>query len=317
MDKQDYMCPIGRDLLLDPVIAQDGYVYNRVNLATYFGDSVIKKSPVTGVEISTEYSVSKQFKNIILDVIQNSNILDHLIDDLTVEEIINYDLTDVPKFSKSLPTNFDDTFLTAINDRNEKLALTILLKINMLTSTMSRALISACSNASERVTFNNTLDRLSYGNNMPRLVLKLLEHNDINTIDSSTASMALISACSGSAPNIALKLLERHDINCNATDSVGSTALMWACYRGMREVVVKLLEYRDVDYNAVDYNAIDFDGDTALTCACRGGVIEIILKLLEYHDINYNQTNNNGYSALAYARAKGMHRIIGIIIDKN
>jgi hypothetical protein len=298
MDTHDYLCPIGRDLLLDPVIADDGYFYNRHNLTTYFGKSKTKNSPITGCKISTRYTASKQFKNIIIDLIKFSSTLDHLIADLTINDIFNCDLENIPKISLNFPENFDEIFSDAINSDNEELALKILLtrrvNNNYIDSGGCTALARACNK------------------NMPKVALKLLEYPDIlyNHINNKGCT-ALIWACSKNMPEVALKLLEYPDILRNHIDSKGCTALIYACSNDAHEIALKLLEYPDILYNHISNK-----GCTALIHACSNNMPDVALKLLEYPDILHNHVDNDEDTALILACRNKMYHVINAIVAR-
>jgi hypothetical protein len=50
----DFKCPIGRNIMRDPVIAADGHVYDRVNIINWFEISGGTKSPMTNLDMDTD-----------------------------------------------------------------------------------------------------------------------------------------------------------------------------------------------------------------------------------------------------------------------
>ena len=50
---EDFKCPIGRNIMRDPVIAADGHVYDYVNISNWFEISGGTRSPMTNVDMDT------------------------------------------------------------------------------------------------------------------------------------------------------------------------------------------------------------------------------------------------------------------------
>lgn len=50
---EDFKCPIGRNIMCDPVIAADGHVYDYVNISNWFEISGGTKSPMTNLDMDT------------------------------------------------------------------------------------------------------------------------------------------------------------------------------------------------------------------------------------------------------------------------
>ena len=49
----DYKCPIGHEIMFDPVIAADGHNYERTNITRWFEESGSRRSPMTNEEMTT------------------------------------------------------------------------------------------------------------------------------------------------------------------------------------------------------------------------------------------------------------------------
>lgn len=49
----EFKCPIGHNIMKDPVIAGDGHIYDRTNIYTWFNVSHSTRSPMTNVVMST------------------------------------------------------------------------------------------------------------------------------------------------------------------------------------------------------------------------------------------------------------------------
>lgn len=77
----EYLCPISQDVMIDPVIAKDGFTYEREQIVEWFKHSSI--SPLIGKKISHKLLDNKTLKiiinewkeaNIIIDPIENNTI---------------------------------------------------------------------------------------------------------------------------------------------------------------------------------------------------------------------------------------------------
>ena len=55
----DLCCPIGHDLLIDPVIISDGHTYEKENIIKWLSSS--KKSPLTHENVSFNYHEPDKF----------------------------------------------------------------------------------------------------------------------------------------------------------------------------------------------------------------------------------------------------------------
>jgi len=66
MDENDFMCPIGGEIMTDPVIAQDGHTYERKHIVEWF--RVRLSSPLTNQNLtSAELTPNHTLKKIIAD----------------------------------------------------------------------------------------------------------------------------------------------------------------------------------------------------------------------------------------------------------
>ena len=84
----DYKCPIGYEIMIDPVIAADGHNYERENITKWFEESGSRRSPLTNEEMPTltvfpNLALRTQIRNWI-DYIKNKPIpedIQSLLDD--------------------------------------------------------------------------------------------------------------------------------------------------------------------------------------------------------------------------------------------
>ena len=64
------LCPIGHELMVDPVICADGYSYERFNIESWMVDN--KKSPMTNMAFDDKELVSDQSLLKLISAIQSS-----------------------------------------------------------------------------------------------------------------------------------------------------------------------------------------------------------------------------------------------------
>ena len=61
--RQDYECPITCDLMVDPVLAEDGYSYERMEIETWLRER--RTSPMTNLPIGTALLPNRALKSAI------------------------------------------------------------------------------------------------------------------------------------------------------------------------------------------------------------------------------------------------------------
>jgi hypothetical protein len=92
---ENLICPICQQLLLKPVMADDGFFYNEHCFTQYIkNNSKFLRSPVTRKPITKKYTPVIMIRNYIIDLIKNTNLLDEYFQDMTHDSLIQYGLLD-------------------------------------------------------------------------------------------------------------------------------------------------------------------------------------------------------------------------------
>jgi ankyrin repeat protein len=309
MEGINFLCPIGHDLLLDPMIAEDGYFYNRKHITVYFGDKQTVKSPITGMMIGTRLTAAKQFQIIVRDIIMSSNTLDQYLGCLTISDIIEYNLETVPKILLSVGSTSGSTsgsvtqiFIDFLNDGNSVMTLKVLDKFDV---DYNHIIQNESQNGSE----NRISQSGSQSNDGNRISQSGLQSNDGNQIVYGVTP--LIIACCMRMTDVAVKLLEKPDINYQQVADNNRTALLYACKNKMTEVALRLLEKPDINYNHVTEG-----GYTPLLWACRNQMTDVAVVLLKKPDINYLQVSKKGYTPLLLACVNQMTDVAVVLLEK-
>src|SRR5579872_2744801 len=89
-------CPICTQLLFDPVVAADGIFYNKKCFVKYSEKYKKKliKSPVKGIEIAKTFIVNNSMRELIINLIKTTTIFDNVIKNMSISDIIEYNLED-------------------------------------------------------------------------------------------------------------------------------------------------------------------------------------------------------------------------------
>src|SRR5947207_4943855 len=95
-DVESWICPICHDPLLNPVVAEDGLLYNKECFVRYCKTQQGKKivSPMTKQIMGRSYTKVIQVRSYILDLITGTNMFDEWLHDLTIYQIDEYNLSD-------------------------------------------------------------------------------------------------------------------------------------------------------------------------------------------------------------------------------
>ena len=75
---EELICPITQELPVEPVLAEDGRIYEKKDLLQWFGTDREAKSPTTGDIIGTTLKPAPQVRNTIETLIQSGDIDDEL-----------------------------------------------------------------------------------------------------------------------------------------------------------------------------------------------------------------------------------------------
>lgn len=151
-----------------------------------------------------------------------------------------------------------------------------------------------------------------------KLALELLEQGpdscQLSAKSFPSFSMtALQYAISSKLEKVALKMLE-YGPEANALDhidSTESTALIYSLDFGLTKVANRILDFPD----ECDLYEVDNEMKTALMFCCINGYVKLALRILGYgahkHDLEVKDIY--GYTALDYAKEKGLTKVIAKI----
>ena len=138
--------------------------------------------------------------------------------------------------------------------------------------------------------------------------LLLQQDININEKDDNYGYTPLIYACWNGHFEIVKILLNDNRMNANLGNNDGKTAFYVACYR-KTEIVNYMLKNENIDINKANTY-----GWTPLMIASIRGYIEIIKYILvSGREININAKNNDGKTAIDYAREKNKTEILKLL----
>lgn len=82
----EYNCPIGMCIMRDPVVAEDGFTYERKYITKWLKDNSL--SPMTGKKIGKNIIENKTLKNLIVEFIENNKELVFTKDERLTKQVI-------------------------------------------------------------------------------------------------------------------------------------------------------------------------------------------------------------------------------------
>jgi len=297
MEKLNYVCPICLDIILDPIILEDGIIYDRKCYNILFENSHIINSPITRKCITGNIIEIKQFKNIVLDIIQYTNILDEYIFNLTYKTIKEHNLIKILKSCNKYKKEFQLIDFIEENNYNEC--------YNLLTNNKLKLDFSEIDDYD-----NNILTFACISNNTDIIKLLLKNNNvDLNYTNKHNNN-ALIISCMNSNEEIAMILLNKN-INYLKININNDNALLWSCYNNLKNVAFYLLSKNDIDINHVNNN-----NRNCLILATVNNNEKIILKILENNNINYNFYDNDKESPLMILLQNNNKKISRLLLNK-
>ena len=92
---ESWQCPICHDPLLDPVVTDDGFLYNKNCFIRYCNSTqrgLNLKSPVCEKKISEKYSEVHHIRSCVLNLITGTNMFDEWLKDINCDQIKDYNL---------------------------------------------------------------------------------------------------------------------------------------------------------------------------------------------------------------------------------
>ncbi len=304
---ESWICSICHDPLLDPVVAEDGILYNKKCILKYceFNNNGKKfKSPITKQIISKNFMKIFHIRSCVLTLITDTNIFDTWLSDLTIDQITHYNLTDILINSTKMNLLNDKLKIDLVNyvavkffeSNKYQKAIELLNKHNQ-NSNISLIWIYACEN------------------NLSKTALKILESNqlDLNYNYVTDSGMnGLLFACKNKMNNVVLKLLEKSDLNITYLDNDENDAFLLLCINNMTDVCSRFIELR----KDINFNTININGLSPLIVCCKNKMSNIALKILEKDYSEYNRIDNFGNNSLSWACHYKLYDVCIALLNK-
>lgn len=327
---ENFLCPICRELLINPIVADDGFFYNEECFKTLTKNKKQIQSPMTKKIITDNYKKVPQIKNILLELLNskkaaynntyifrwNNNIYESLIS-VDICNIINCDLLE--QYLLEIDANCCST--------NEKKKIYTILLFNIMIrydkftekNKISNILIKFITNNKMLIDHkyvndeSTTLLIAAFNTNSEDIAIKILDDSDVdyNWVDNK-GNTALIYACRKKWPAIILKLLEKPDIDYNIIDNKDNTPLLYAVKYEMDNVALTLLNKEDIDCNHIDKNY----ATSILIYTCGNNNEIIALELLKKPNINYNYIDHEGDTAFLVACCNNLYKVATELLKK-
>ena len=149
----------------------------------------------------------------------------------------------------------------------------------------------------------------AYTGNLEEVRRLVLDGTPVDSIDAERRTPLMFAAFNGHAPVVEYLLGAGAEID--ARESNGRTALMYAS-SGPFEETVKLLLASGAEVNVQG----TLEGFTALMTAAAEGQVEVVRHLLD-HDADRSLEDEDGDTALTFARQNGHTEVIALLESKN
>ena len=291
-DLQLLRCPISMTLCYDPVIAEDGYTYDRHYINTHF--KIKQTSPMTNELIGKSLTPNLIIKQIIQNVLKNNSNLQKEFDDIQKDYYL--------RLGKDLYNACEYGNIKEVQLLIDKGA-----KVDLANKHGWTPLFIAC---------------IICPINVINVVQLLIDNGaEINQVDKN-GHTPLMMACNRGNVELSRLLLN----NCAEVNNVINvnpplcrcTPLMCACAQGNIHLVKLLLE------NGADVNRVvdilengEIKDTTPLLCACSYGYFNIVQLLLDNGAcIDFNNYNTNNIEKLFIACYIGRIDYVRLLLKK-
>lgn len=88
-------CPLSLDYLFKPIIAEDDQIYNELIFINLFKNETTIISPITKKRIGKTYKPVRHIRNVLIDFIIKTSILDKEISSMSYDIINDFDLFEI------------------------------------------------------------------------------------------------------------------------------------------------------------------------------------------------------------------------------
>ena len=273
-------CKISCVPLFDPITASDGFTYNRDVITLIMNTT--KTSPMTRSLLSPELYENLTIKHMLFDYIQNTNIFDHIINDLPIEILVVSDVIDklshLPKFEKKILELYDVTNTTLLFK---------LLKLKKIYTIIDVLTKTNATNINKVDDQGNTLLTSAVINKNQSFVRRLLtfENIDVNVINNAGHN-AIFIACNFQMYDIFCDILNHKNMDINKISTTNYSIVHFICSNNMTKYASKLFSYPELNINKTYNNRSPF------IIACDNNFTEIASIILNNNNFDSNNEFN-------------------------
>ena len=318
----EFVCYITRDIMVDPVIAEDGHSYERSAIERWYETHTT--SPVTNEDIGKTLVPNHNLRKMIEDwqVADIGELCGRLFNASSKENALDYvgrmssliesiDLVDPMMLNKCKKATVADD---AVLEGEVQVALDALVaqceaKVLEGEEKLRREAEGKVLREAARAKNEELYEACKKG--VLAEVCTALEVDggvDVNYRGDGGRTPLYWASTKGHV-DVVRHLLSVKGIQVNQARDDGSTALFIASHVGHVEVVRLLLRVEGVEVNQADN-----DGVTALIMASQEGHVEVVRLLLGMEGVEVNQANNNGATALSMSSQNGHVDVVRLLL---
>lgn len=318
-------CPMCQKIMFDPVSTSDHCIIDAscAQKFVHIQSTNYVKNPITNHSIIGSFKKVRYLKDLIINLIIYTNLLDQWILDIEPYDIICYDLADHLQIIKKLRPDFTvckksrsylyESLSNFIKTGDENRAIKLVNRIDI------NALYRESRESRDKRTNLRPILIEACSESMSRLAMIIIDRGykyyNIPDVDENTA---LIIACKEGMEDVAIKLLMLPGIDCRNQDQDGLTALGYAVIKKMTNVVMMMIDEKNSKKLKIDVNHQDIHGCSVLMYACMRRLNDVALFLIDkYKNLNYNASDSDGETALLIAISKGSTQVASKLLDIN
>lgn len=233
-DIKNFVCPISQEIFFDPVIAEDGHIYERQMIEQWFNTN--STSPITREDIDTnvkDCQIIKNIVNIILEKYPNLKDMQFKID--------NTHMSNVNFISKYIE---NENYNKLLNYINYDVAF-------LVDSQLFTLLLGADVEIIKYVLTNSNVFELiknGYGNLLYELakghftIFKYVMNTLTELYDDSIQfDEAFLKICENESPEIIKYMINIKNINLNCANVNVWSPIHFACYRSLSNIIIELV----------------------------------------------------------------------------
>lgn len=320
--KQMFTCPLSLKNIIDPVMAEDGFIYESEYIEKHFESET--KSPVTHEEIGKKLIRSPRLLNIMITYYIQYDKLEPGYYDNIINFIVKSDNSIKKKLFK------DDKFVDYLID-NYKVDTGFILENYLVTYNRIDKLTNAKLNINEKVV-HHVCGMINYFSSSKQYnIIKLfVDHGvDFNVRDDD-GNWPVNYICSSANNLDVIRLLLSRDVDFNVSEDDGSRPVHYICSRGnnfdagTQLDAIKLLLSHDVNFDVSED-----DGTRPIHYVCsQNNKLDAetqfeAIKLLLDHGVNFDVFDGDGWTPVRHITShannlnkEGQLEIIKLLSDK-